>query len=489
MRVKQRALPGLAIWMVGFGLCIGIVFPFFVMMLGVSPDVALKPAFFAACLGAGTLVGIINYGLMARDHTERLRSEKALQRYRLLAESAGDTVFFLRADGTFVDVNRAAELAYGYTRDELMAMNVAELRHPDYMAPLRAQLDKALEDGIRFETRHVRKDGTWLDVEVDSQSTDIGGEQLAVSVCRDITERKRAEAALRQSEERYRSILNASPDDITITDLEGRILVVSPAALTMFGCNREDELLGHLLADSIVPEDRGRTASTIALVLQGTTPGPTEYRGLRPDGSTFDIEVNAEPMRDAEGQPTNLVFVVRDITERKHAEKGRFEDLEEVANVDRLTGLHNRRGFDLVGEQAIAQAQRANQGIGLIFCDMDDLKTINDEFGHSQGDRALVDAASILRLTLRSADAMARIGGDEFVVLAIGDGSESLVHLNERLQQGFEFFNKTDKRPYRLSMSSGTAWCQPGTPCRLEELRSAADSNMYAEKVRRSRSR
>jgi len=186
----------------------------------------------------------------------------------------------------------------------------------------------------------------------------------------------------------------------------------------------------------------------------------------------------------------NADLLVRAITyaiERKHAEKERFEDLEEVANVDRLTGLHNRRGFDLVGEQAIAQAQRANQGIGLIFCDMDDLKTINDEFGHSQGDRALVDAASILRLTLRSADAMARIGGDEFVVLAIGDGSESLVHLNERLQQGFEFFNETNKRPYRLSMSSGTAWCQPGTPCRLEELRSAADSNMYAEKVRRSR--
>jgi diguanylate cyclase (GGDEF)-like protein/PAS domain S-box-containing protein len=388
-----------------------------------------------------------------------------------------------------VDVNRAAELAYGYTRDELMAMNVAELRHPDYVAPLRAQLDKALEGGNRFETRHVRKDGTWFDVEIDSQPADIGGERLLVGVCRDITVRKRVEEELRESEERYRSILNASPDDITITDLEGRILVVSPAALTMFGCDREDGLLGHLLTDFIAPEDRDRAASNIALVLQGTTPGPTEYRGLRADGSTFDIEVNAEPVRDAEGQPTSIVFVVRDTTERKHAEKGRFEDLEEVANADRLTGLHNRRGFDLVAEQAIAQAQRTNLGIGLIFCDMDGVKTINDEFGHAQGDRALQDAASILQFTLRSADAIARVGGDEFIVLAVGAESEAVLHLNERLQKEFELFNATNERPYRLSMSSGTAWCEPGTPCRLEELRAAADSNMYADKVRRRRAR
>ena len=110
---------------------------------------------------------------------------------------------------------------------------------------------------------------------------------------------------------------------------------------------------------------------------------------------------------------------------------------------------------------------------------------INDEFGHAQGDRALQDAASILRFTLRSADAMARVGGDEFIVLAQGDSEEALERLNERLQEGFDFFNATNQRPYTLAMSSGTAWCEPGTRCRLEELKSLADAQMYGEKLRR----
>ncbi|HZY42720.1 MAG TPA: PAS domain S-box protein, partial [Anaerolineae bacterium] len=140
--------------------------------------------------------------------------------------------------------------------------------------------------------------------------------------------RKRAEEALRESEERYRSILNASPDDITITDLAGRILMVSPVALTIFGYEREEELLGHLVTEFIVPEDRDRAASNVALMFQGAMSGPGEYRGLRMDGSTFDIEVNGEFIRGAEGQPTGLVFVVRDITARKRAEEALRESEE-----------------------------------------------------------------------------------------------------------------------------------------------------------------
>jgi diguanylate cyclase (GGDEF)-like protein len=179
--------------------------------------------------------------------------------------------------------------------------------------------------------------------------------------------------------------------------------------------------------------------------------------------------------------------ILHDVTDSKRDEQLRVETLEEVANVDRLTGLHNLRGFDLVAEQAIAQAQRAGQGIGLIFCDMDGLKSINDAFGHAQGDRALQDATSILKFTLRNADAIARIGGDEFVVLALGGDSQSVLSLNERLQEGFEFFNSTNERPYQLSMSAGTAWCEPGGPCSLEALKATADAEMYAEKARRGR--
>jgi PAS domain S-box-containing protein len=128
------------------------------------------------------------------------------------------------------------------------------------------------------------------------------------------------EAALRESEERYRSILNASPDDITITDLKGRILMVSPAAVTMFGYNRAEEGLGRMVTDFIAPEDRDLVLSNFALKSQRGMGKPDEYRGLRLDGSTFDLEVNSDFIRGADGQPTGIVFIVRDITDRKRAE-------------------------------------------------------------------------------------------------------------------------------------------------------------------------
>jgi PAS domain S-box-containing protein len=152
------------------------------------------------------------------------------------------------------------------------------------------------------------------------------------------------QAALQASEERYRSILHASPDDITITDREGRILMVSPMALTLWHGERIDEYLGRPLTDFLVPEDRGRALSQIAQKLKGIMTGPTEYRGLRRDGSVFDIEVNSEFIRNAEGSPTGMVVIVRDITERKHAqlEREKLEaqnrQLQKAESLGRMAG-------------------------------------------------------------------------------------------------------------------------------------------------------
>ncbi len=134
-----------------------------------------------------------------------------------------------------------------------------------------------------------------------------------------ITDYKKVGNALQESESLYRSILNASPDDITITDTDGTILMASPAGVAMFGYEREEELLGHNIVEFISPEDRERAAADIQANIQGLFSGVGDYRAIRPNGTLFDIETNCEFIRNNEGLPTRMVFIIRDITERKLA--------------------------------------------------------------------------------------------------------------------------------------------------------------------------
>ena len=160
--------------------------------------------------------------------------------------------------------------------------------------------------------------------------------QFAVLVG-DVTDRKRAEAALRDSEALYRSILNASPDDITLADLDGRILMVSPAAMKMFRAAPERPIVGRSILDFIAPADRERAQADVARMLQGTFSGPGEYRALRDDGTLFDIEVNGEFIRDESGQPFRMMLVARDVTERKRAEEAMRQSEEKFAQAFRIS--------------------------------------------------------------------------------------------------------------------------------------------------------
>ncbi|MDD2308429.1 MAG: ABC transporter substrate-binding protein [Desulfuromonadaceae bacterium] len=143
--------------------------------------------------------------------------------------------------------------------------------------------------------------------------------RLSTTLKNTITDYKQVGDALRESESLYLSVLNASPDNITITDTEGFIIMISPAGVMMFGHKREEELLGRNVIEFIAPEDRDRARSNLKQTLQGLFPGSGEYRAIRPDGGTIDIESNSQTILNAEGEPASIVFVVRDITERKQA--------------------------------------------------------------------------------------------------------------------------------------------------------------------------
>ena|GEM_PF-2519850 len=298
---------------------------------------------------------------------------------------------------------------------------------------------------------------------------------------RDITERKRDEAALASLALRYKSLMSSASDGMHVVDESGHVVEANDAFCSMLGYT-QDELSRINVADWAVEWAGDELLEKIRSLIEN--PAVIETQMRRKDGTVREFEIHCSGI--VLDGCDYLYASARDITDRKIAERERVGRIERAANVDRLTGLHNLRGFLMLAEQAIAQAGRAGLGVGLIFCDMDGLKTLNDTYGHAEGDRALKDVAALLESTLRMADAIARVGGDEFVVLAVGSERADVDYLNERLQSVFSLFNARKNRPYVLSVSSGVSWCEPGEACELRQLRAAADAAMYAEKARRA---
>jgi diguanylate cyclase (GGDEF)-like protein len=158
------------------------------------------------------------------------------------------------------------------------------------------------------------------------------------------------------------------------------------------------------------------------------------------------------------------------------------EYMRTMSFTDELTGLYNRRGFFTLVDHLLKVAKRQGKTFFLLYADLDNLKIVNDTFGHLEGDKALNDAAKILKDTFRESDIIARIGGDEFVVMPIGsDGTEVNVLL-DRLQKKIDDHNGKDVHRYAFSLSIGVAAFDPLRPLSIDNLLSQADKSMYENK-------
>ncbi|RMH22421.1 MAG: diguanylate cyclase [Gemmatimonadetes bacterium] len=180
----------------------------------------------------------------------------------------------------------------------------------------------------------------------------------------------------------------------------------------------------------------------------------------------------------SEATPELLIRAIRYGIERHRL----LSALRSLSLIDDLTGLYNRRGFADLGEQYVKLARRSTRGVALVFLDIDRFKTINDTLGHHVGDRALLRVADLLKDTFRRSDIIARMGGDEFAVLALEASGEDARMLVDRLRAQIGEFNESSREPYRLSVSIGLARCEGDGRVRLEDLLEQADAAMYEEK-------
>ena len=301
-------------------------------------------------------------------------------------------------------------------------------------------------------------------------------------IAREITELRQTQIALADSEERFRMVAESSNDFIFEWNLKS-------GQMEWFG--KAIEKLKDLLSEIpqtitayqkiVHPEDLDRLIAATKQNLKKQGSFLEEYRIIGKGGQTIYLRSAGTCLRNEKGKPHKWIGALSDITERIKGE----EVLKTLSLRDDLTGLLNRRGFITMAEQGLKTAQRMGREMLLIFGDLDNLKGINDGFGHNEGDRALVDTSRILKETFRESDIIARIGGDEFVMLAMNTLETSGEKLINRFEQVLDDHHLQTKPPYKLAMSFGIAYFNPQNPSSIEVLLAEADKLMYENKQRK----
>jgi|GEM_PF-1047281 len=376
--------------------------------------------------------------------------------------------------------NRKSQIVNATSADELIARFPAftpsfQAGILSYMAVPLISRDKAIG------SLHLRSKTPNAYSEQDLRLAERIGAQIAEALAnaRLFTELKEAEKSLRQSEGRFRALFEQAA--VGVAEIEmgtGRFLTVNRRLCEMVG-RTEEEMLATTFLAITHPEDLHLHEDKTALLKAGKIGHYSlEKRYLRKGGEAVWVNITVSPLWKPGEKPGRNIAVVEDITDRKRMDEG----MREMTLRDGLTDLYNRRGFTTLAEQQIRAANRAKRPMRLTFIDCDGLKQINDTLGHEEGDRSLIDTADVLRQTFRESDVIARIGGDEFAVLSIDAAETNPAAFFRRLQLNIDEFNAGGMRPFKLSMSWGTAVYDPEAPLSLDKLMSAADGLMYAQK-------
>jgi diguanylate cyclase (GGDEF)-like protein/PAS domain S-box-containing protein len=342
---------------------------------------------------------------------ERERTLEGLRRLQKAVETVKMGVTITDANRRILYTNPAEAAMHGYRTQELIGKHVRIFMPPQWRPALGQPAEMR---SWRRETVNVRRDGTIFPVQLLSDAV-IGpdGSAIAIVTCtEEITERKRAEEALRSSEERYRLLFERNLAGVYRATLDGRLLECNEAFARILGYSSRDEVLAHSAWDLFFNRE-DREASLARLKEKGSLTN-FEVRVRRRDGTSLWALENETLIPGKDG--ADLVEgTLIDITERKMAE----ERIEFHAYHDPLTGLPNRMFLKDRLHLALAQARRSGRGFAVVWLDLDHFKEINDSLGHGVGDRILQDVAARLRDCVREEDAVARLGGDEFLLLLV----------------------------------------------------------------------
>jgi diguanylate cyclase (GGDEF)-like protein/PAS domain S-box-containing protein len=367
----------------------------------------------------------------------------------------------------------------GYSNQEIVGKNPRLLKSEEQPDSYCAKLWSTISSGKVWQGEIVnrRKDGTTYTEEMTitpvTQETGSETDTYFIAIKQDITERKKAEEEL----QRLASIVEFSEDAIIGKNIDGVITSWNRGAEKIYGYTR-DEVVGRDLSFLLPPERQAEIQAIMERVLSGQSIECLETQRLTRTGSAIDVSLSVSPIKDASGHIAGASTIARDITQRKVAEK----QVQFLAYYDALTGLPNRTLLQDRLAKALASARRQKNKVALLFLDLDRFKTINDSLGHSVGDLVLQQVAERLKKWGREQDTVARVGGDEFLIVltAVKEPADAAVAA-ERLMDTMTAEFIAQGRSLSISCSIGIGiFPEHGTDG--ETLIKNADAAMYCAK-------
>jgi diguanylate cyclase (GGDEF)-like protein/PAS domain S-box-containing protein len=415
---------------------------------------------------------VAGFVMNVRDVTNRRKTEEALhkseERYRQLVENASDIVFTTDSAGRVAFVNPAVIRITGYEEEEVIGKQYTILIRPDMRDEAMKFFGRQFVKGIQntySEYPTLTKNGqeVWFgqNTQLIWENGNVTGFQV---VARDITDRKRIEKELRDSEERYRRIVETSSDAVLLRSRES-IIYANPAALKLFRANHPEDLIGKRYLDLVHPDDRATSTERVKKTMEENwIAPPREHQIVALDGQVVHVESTGVPVQ-YRGE-THVFGIFRDISERREAEKALRESekrYRELSIVDDLTQLYNSRHFYFQLRIELDRSNRYEQPLTLLLLDLDNFKAFNDAYGHVEGDQVLRRLGQVVKRCLRETDFAFRYGGEEFTILLPVTTSADGAFTAERIRTEFkkEAFYPAPGPDVHVTVSIGLAQYKP----------------------------
>jgi diguanylate cyclase (GGDEF)-like protein/PAS domain S-box-containing protein len=424
----------------------------------------------------------------SQDITDLKSTEMALraseERYRMLIENQNDLIIKYTPALDILYVNPNYCRSFGKSEKELMGSNtIPHLQKRDserLMKALSLVLEKEPHSTYYEEEAATAEGPVWFGWSSRAILDDHHKIKEIISVGRDITPRKLAEEKVLKSQRILINVLDGIEAIVYVADMKTyKILYLNKYTKNLFG-----NLSGNICWQTLQQNQDGPCdfcTNDKLLTTEGKPSGVYhwEFRNTV-NGKWYDIYDRAIEWLD--GRIVRME-IATDITNLKEAENV----LRSMSFLDELTGLHNRRSFLTLANQQLKTAYRDKIGMLLIFADLDDMKWINDNFGHPAGDKALKDLSTALLQTFRESDIVARIGGDEFVVMAAETPEINIGSITGRLQSHLDAYNLKREESFDLTLSLGIVRYDPFNPRPLDDMLTEADKLMYKHKREKKR--